>query len=62
MPQYRAYLMNGDHTAGAPYVMIADDDEAAIAQARELVTSQYDVELWGLARLVIRIPRRAGAT
>jgi hypothetical protein len=57
MPQYRAYQMSGDRIAGPPYHLIADDDGAAIAQARDLVTSRCDIELWQLDRFVIRLPR-----
>jgi hypothetical protein len=49
--------MSGDRIAGPPYHLIADDDAAAIAQARDLVTSRCDIELWQLDRFVIRLPR-----
>jgi hypothetical protein len=60
MPQYRAFQMNGDRIAGPPYNLIADDDGAAVALARELVTSRCDIELWQLERFVIRLPRTDG--
>jgi hypothetical protein len=54
MPEYRAYLMDGDHIDGPPYVLVADDDGSAIALAWSLVR-QNDIELWHLDRFVIRL-------
>jgi hypothetical protein len=54
MPEYRAYLMNGDRIDGPPYVLVADDDGSAIALAWSLVR-QRDIELWHLNRFVIRL-------
>ncbi len=58
MPEYRAYfLLDDDHIAGPPVVLICDDDEAAIEEAGAL-SSDQDIELWQLDRLVVRLPRR----
>jgi hypothetical protein len=60
MPQYRAYLMSGDHTVGAPYELICDNDDDAIARARRL-DLDWDIEIWQLDRLVIRLPWRTSS-
>jgi hypothetical protein len=60
MPQYRAYFIDAKHIVRPPDVLVCDDDEAAIARARSLVSAS-DIELWHLDRLVFRFPRSAGA-
>jgi hypothetical protein len=54
MPEYRAYRIKNDQIAGVPEIVVADDDRAAIEQARQL-TNGHDVELWEGGRFVIGV-------
>ena len=52
MPDYRAYLIKRGHIEGPPNIVVADTDQEAIDQAKQLVDG-HDVELWERARFVI---------
>jgi hypothetical protein len=55
MPEYRIYTLDPEgHIAAPPIIVSCDTDQAAITQARDLVTSQ-DFEVWEGSRLVTRI-------
>jgi hypothetical protein len=54
MQLYRAFSIYNDRIVGPPIVLTCDDDEAAIEQARKLVTDS-DIELWQLGRLITRL-------
>jgi hypothetical protein len=54
MADYRAYRIKDDHVAGMPDIVVADNDEEAIGQAKGL-TNGHDVELWAGPRFVIGI-------
>jgi hypothetical protein len=59
MTQYRVYPIDGKgHIVDAPNVVTCGTDREAIEQARALVSSCHDVELWDGAR---RVSRRIGA-
>jgi len=60
MPQYRVYLMNGDHIVGPPHDLICENDDDATTMAR-LFVLDWDIEIWQLDRLVIRLPRRTSS-
>jgi hypothetical protein len=52
MPEYRAYHLKNNHIVGPPNVIVADDDQQAIEQAKKLIDG-HDIELWTGARFVI---------
>jgi len=51
MGAYKVYQTSGGRIHSAPRIIEADSDEAAIAEARQLVDG-CDVELWNGKRLV----------
>jgi hypothetical protein len=55
---YRAFWINeAGHILGPPEVILCDRDADAIEQATKLIGgSDYAIQLWLLARLVIRLP------
>ena len=55
---YRAFWINeAGHILGSPEVILCDRDADAIEQAAKLIGgSDYGIQLWHLARLVIRLP------
>lgn len=53
--RYRAYLIGQDGRVSDAVEIDALDDEAAIAQAKDL-TRTYEVELWDRSRVVVRLP------
>jgi hypothetical protein len=54
MPEYRVYQLDScGHVDRPPDRFNCEDDEAAIARAKQLVDGR-DVELWQLDRLVVR--------
>jgi hypothetical protein len=56
MAEYRAYPIDrAGHVAAPPTVITAEDDETALAQARQMVDGK-DLEIWSGARLVGRVP------
>ena len=60
MPYYRAYPVNDDprpgqpHIAGPAYIIECDNDQQAIAQARQFVDG-CDIELWQDARFIMAL-------
>jgi hypothetical protein len=54
MPEYRAYPIKDNHVVGVPEIVVADDDQQAVEQAKQLM-SGGDIELWEGARLVTRV-------
>ena len=54
MPEYRAYRIKDEHVAGVPDIVVADNDQEAIDEAKRL-TNGHDIELWNGARFVIGI-------
>jgi hypothetical protein len=54
MSDYRAYRLKDDHVDGPPGIIVADDDQKAIEQAKSLANG-HDVELWDGPRFVIGI-------
>jgi hypothetical protein len=55
---YRAFRINeAGHILGPPEVILCDTDASAIEQATKLIVrSDHEIQLWHLARLVIRLP------
>ena len=55
---YRAFRINeAGHILGPPEVILCDTDAVAIEQAKKLIgLGEYGIQLWHLARLVIRLP------
>ena len=51
MPQYRVYRLNNKHIAGPPVIVVCDNDEDAIKQAKQLIDG-HDLELWDGRRFV----------
>jgi hypothetical protein len=55
MPDYRLYRLDKDgHVAGPADGFKCEDDQMAIARAKQLMDG-HDVELWQLGRLVVRL-------
>ena len=54
MSEYRAYKLRNDRIADPPSIVVADTDQDAIEQAKQLVDGN-DVELWSGPRFVIGI-------
>jgi hypothetical protein len=55
MPDYQLYhLDSSGHIDRPPDGFACENDEAAIAKAKQLVDG-HDVELWDLDRLVVRL-------
>ena len=57
MPEYKMYhLDGGGRIAGAPQEFVADDDDAALAEARRRQKGMA-AELWQGRRLLKRLPQ-----
>lgn len=54
MVAYRAYFIGNDGHFKKVRVLECPDDKAVIAEAKKLQDG-YDVEIWDLARMVIRL-------
>ena len=54
MPEYRAYRIKDNHVDGVAEIVVADDDQAAIEQAKQL-TNGHNIELWVGPRFVMGI-------
>lgn len=53
MPEYRVYHLNqAGKIIGVPVVVMADDDTAALDQARLMTPRGEQAEVWQLNRLV----------
>jgi hypothetical protein len=52
MAEYRVYRVKDNHISGPPSIIVADDDQHAIEQAKQLVDG-YDIELWDGPRFVM---------
>ena len=57
MTGYRLYGLDGVRKVASGEWFEADDDDAAVAVAREKMDG-HDCELWSGARLVARLPRK----
>jgi len=58
---YRLYCLDGANKVASAEWIDADDDEAAIEVAKQMMDGQ-DLEVWQGARLVARLPRRRHET
>jgi hypothetical protein len=58
MHEYRAYTVGPDGHFTASEVIVADNDEKALAIAQKLVDG-HDVEVWHLTRKVAVLPSKA---
>jgi len=61
MPDYRAYVIGEDGRIQSAQPLACDDDEAAIADARQLV-DKYNIELRQGARKVTMLPHKPAAS
>jgi hypothetical protein len=52
MTEYKAYRIKGNHILGPPGIIMADNDQQAAEQAKQMV-HRCDVELWEGSRLVM---------
>jgi hypothetical protein len=59
MAGYRLYGLDGVRKVASAEWFEADDDQAAVAAAREKMDG-HDCELWQGDRLVARLPRKHG--
>ena len=57
MTAYRVYRIKDKHIRDAPSIVVADNDQQATEQAKQLVDG-CDVELWDGPRFVIGIKSR----
>jgi hypothetical protein len=56
MTEYRLYRVDDEgHIQGPPVIVSCDDDDAAIAQAKQYVDG-VSIEVWDRARRIVRIP------
>lgn len=56
MPDYRIYRVDKDgHVQGPSVIVSCEDDEAAIAEAKQYVDG-LAIEVWDLARRVAHLP------
>lgn len=56
MRHYRAYPIGNDGHVLPPTVITADDDRAAIAQAKAIL-NEKPIEVWEQSRLVVRLEK-----
>jgi len=54
---YRLYCLDGANKVASAEWIDADDDEAAIEVAKDMMDGQ-ECEVWQGARLIVRLPRR----
>jgi len=54
LPAYRFFKIEDGHVVGPSEIVHCDDDAEAIRKAKRYADG-YDVEVWDLARCVIRI-------
>jgi hypothetical protein len=53
MKMYRAYPINrADHVAAIPWILECEDDQGAMALARELAHNYPKIEIWDGSRRV----------
>jgi hypothetical protein len=57
MPIYRAYLIDKDNRVDSYKPIDADSGEEVLEAARQLVDG-YDVEVWHLDRMVVRLSKQ----
>ena len=57
MTAYRLYCLDGANKVASAEWIDADDDEAAIEVAKDMMDGQ-ECEVWQGARLIVRLPRR----
>ncbi|OSJ19638.1 hypothetical protein BST63_01890 [Bradyrhizobium canariense] len=56
MAEYRLYRVDHEgHIQGAPLIVSCEDDDAAIAEAKQYVDG-VSIEVWDRARRVARLP------
>lgn len=58
MTGYRLYTLDGVNRVASAEWIEADDDEAAIVAAKDMMDG-HDGELWSRSRLVARLPRKS---
>jgi hypothetical protein len=59
MSDYRAYILDHDGHIHSAKPLVCDDDDAAIAAAKQLVDG-HDVELWQVARKITTLTQKTG--
>jgi hypothetical protein len=52
--EYRAYVVGLDGHFIRPHIFIAEDDAAAVENARQFVEG-HDIEIWSGARFILRL-------
>lgn len=57
MPEYRAYIIGRDGHFKSVVDLESDDDQAAIASAKQLVNG-HDVEVWHENRRVVQLSHK----
>jgi hypothetical protein len=59
MPNYRAYLLNPDNSIKRVEIILGEDDETAVGEAKKLAGG-HDIELWHRSRKVATVTKDNG--